>query len=201
MQFITLILFSLLLFSCSEKRLPYYSNLDLKPEESSTHTIADFEFVDQNADTLSNSIVDGKIYIADFFFTTCQGICPDMTNNLLKIQRKFLDKSDLQILSFSVDPKNDTSEALKNYTTKMKITSKNWHLFTGEKRKLYELASKSFFAGELKYFDEEESFIHSENIYLVDPNKQIRGVYDGTESKEMKRLIVDIELLRTEFTK
>lgn len=201
MKLISIILFSLLFFSCSEKRLPYYSGIDLKPMESADHKISEFKFTDQNGELLSSSIVENKIYVADFFFTTCQGICPEMTNNLLKIQRKFLDKSDLQILSFSVDPLNDSVEALKSYTTKMKITSPNWHLFTGEKRKLYEFASKSFFAGELKYYDEEESFIHSENVYLVDPNKQIRGVYDGTESKEMKRLIADISLLRIEFPK
>ena len=148
--------------------------------------------------TLDN--YNDKIFVADFFFTKCPSICPIMTDNMLELQKQIIADDSVMIISFSVDPKNDTVEQLNNYAEEKGIDQKKWNLLTGDKTKIYDLARKSFFVAELDNKDENE-IIHTENFVLVDPDKRIRGYYDGTNIDEVLKILDDIETLKNEYSK
>lgn len=187
-----------------KETLPVYQPADFNPElvapelshVKKYHTIADFALVNQNGDTITQQDYEDKIYIADFFFTTCLTICPIMTGNMEYLQEQILDDSEVLLLSHSVTPEIDSVPRLKEYALEKGVVDSKWNLVTGDKKQIYELARKSYLAvktdGDGGPFD----MIHTENFILVDKNKRIRGTYDGTKKEEMERLLEDIRILK-----
>ncbi|MGA9238338.1 SCO family protein [Robiginitalea sp.] len=187
-----------------KKTLPVYQPADFNPELVAPelshikkyHTIADFSLVNQNGDTITEQDYKDKIYIADFFFTTCLTICPIMTDNMEYLQQQIMDDPQVLLLSHSVTPEIDSVPRLKEYALEKGVVDSKWNLVTGDKKQIYELARKSYLAvktdGDGGPFD----MIHTENFILVDQNKRIRGTYDGTKKEEMERLLEDLKILK-----
>ena len=192
-----------------EKRLPIYQPSMVNPElVDSTlvyvkkyHTIADFELVNQNGDTITQETYTDKIYIADFFFTTCPTICPVMTANMADIQEVIRDDDEVLLLSHSVTPEIDSVQQLKKYALEKGVIDAKWNLVTGSKKQIYELARKSYLAvltdGDGGPYD----MIHTENFILVDKERRIRGFYDGTNPDEIAQLLEDLKVLKSSYRK
>ena len=192
-----------------EKRLPIYqpSMVNFELVDSTLqhikkfHKIAPFSLTNQNGKTVTEQDYQTKIYVADFFFTTCPSICPKMTDNMVQLQNKFLEDPQVKFLSFSVTPKIDSVQQLKKYALEKGVNDSKWNLVTGDKKEIYTLARKSYLAvkdeGDGGKFD----MIHTENFILVDPEKRIRGFYDGTDLEAMQTLISEISILKKEFPK
>ena len=163
------------------------------------HKIADFSLINQNGETITQENYNDKIYVADFFFTTCQTICPIMTDHMRQIQDELISDSDVLLLSHSVTPEIDSVAQLKRYAIKKGVNDTKWNLVTGDKKQIYELARKSYLAvktdGDGGPFD----MVHTENFMLIDKKKQIRGFYDGTNAEDIERLIDDIAILKEEY--
>ncbi|WP_400071581.1 SCO family protein [Zobellia russellii] len=161
------------------------------------HTIADFSLINQNGKTITQADYNNKIYIADFFFTTCPTICPIMTKNMASIQERIKGFDDVMLLSYSVTPEIDSVAQLKKYAIEKGVDDSKWNLVTGDKKQIYELARKSYLAvkddGDGGPFD----MIHTENFILVDKKKRIRGFYDGTNEEEVEKLMADLKILMT----
>ena len=190
-----------------EKRLPVYQPSMVNPElVDSTlvyvkkyHSIADFKLINQNGDTISQADYADKIYIADFFFTTCPTICPVMTANMADIQQIIKDDDEVMLLSHSVTPEIDSVPQLKKYALEKGVIDAKWNLVTGDKKQIYELARKSYLAvltdGDGGPYD----MIHTENFILVDKERRIRGFYDGTSSDEVAQLLEDLKVLKSSY--
>jgi protein SCO1/2 len=185
------------------KSLPIYNPSDVNPELVDTtvqyiskyHTISDFSFTNQNGKSITQKDYEGKVYVADFFFTTCKSICPKMTTNLVEVQKAFLDNSKVKLLSFSVMPDIDSVSVLKEYAKINGVIDSKWNLVTGDKKAIYAMARKSYLAVKQGKPEELYDMIHTENFVLVDSKKRIRGFYDGTKKEEIQRLIEDINWL------
>ncbi len=203
---------NLLLVSCNSKSkvesLPYYNTPDFTPtfvqdnSEIKTkvpHTIANFSFQNQDNETVTQKNIEGKIHIANFFFTSCPSICPKMTSQMKAVQNAFKDQNDVMLLSYSVTPWIDTPAQLHEYALKKGVIAGKWHLLTGNKAAIYELARKSYFAEEnIGYTKDSTQFLHTEHFLLIDKTKRIRGIYNGTLDLEIQQLIKDIEILKQE---
>ena len=199
----------LLLFvfiSCDEvstKQLPIYNPSDFNPKlvdksirnVSDNHRVKDFNLINQNGIKISSKDYENKIYVVDFFFTSCPSICPIMTNNMLLVQEEFIKNNDVMLLSMSVTPEIDNVEVLKKYAIEKGVIDSKWNITTGSKKHIYEIARKSYFAVLDQGDGGLQDFIHTPNFILVDTNKQIRGIYDGTVENEISRLIQDINIL------
>ena len=187
----------------SKKQLPIHNPTYFNPKlvdksirnVSDNHTIKDFNLINQNGIKVSSKDYENKIYVVDFFFTSCPSICPIMTNNMLLIQEEFIKNNDIMLLSMSVTPEIDNVQVLKKYAIEKGVIDSKWNITTGQKKHIYELARKSFFAVLDKGDGGLQDFIHTPNFILVDTKKQIRGIYDGTVEKEISRLILDINIL------
>jgi protein SCO1/2 len=187
----------------SKKQLPIHNPTYFNPKlvdksirnVSDNHTIKDFNLINQNGIKVSSKDYENKIYVVDFFFTSCPSICPIMTNNMLLIQEEFIKNNDIMLLSISVTPEIDNVQILKKYAILKGVIDSKWNITTGSKKHIYELARKSFFAVLDKGDGGLQDFIHTPNFILVDTKKQIRGIYDGTVEKEISRLILDINIL------
>nr|WP_299073315.1 SCO family protein [uncultured Allomuricauda sp.] len=189
------------------ENLPYYDNESFTPkwikpgsdEQKNFHKIPDFEFINQLGDTITKKTFDNKIYITDFFFTSCPGICPKMTSNMIKIQEEFRNDSEILLLSHSVTPSIDSVSVLKEYADGYGILDNKWHLVTGNKTEIYNLGRNHYFVendlGEPKGIDD---FLHTENFLLIDKNSHIRGIYNGLNRASMTQLIIDIKALKKE---
>ncbi len=185
------------------KTLPIYNPADVNPElvDSTVqyiqkhHTIADFSFTNQNGKTITQKEYEGKIYVADFFFTTCGSICPIMTNNMIAVQQAFLHNPSVMILSHSVTPEQDSVSVLKKYALKKGVIDSKWNLVTGDKKEIYRMARKSYLAVKQGKPSELYDMVHTENFVLVDAKKRVRGFYDGTKKEEVQKLIEDINWL------
>ena len=189
------------------KKLPVYQpamvNFELVDStiqhQKKFHRIADFSLTNQNGKTVTQEDFNGKIYVADFFFTTCPNICIAMTDNLLKVQEKIKNNPNVMLLSHSVTPKIDSVPQLKKYAIEKGVIDQKWNLVTGDKKEIYELARKSYLAvkedGDGGPFD----MIHTENFILVDPERRVRGFYDGTDLEEIQRLFEELEILVQEY--
>ena len=164
------------------------------------HKISDFNLTNQNGKEITQANYKDKIYVADFFFTTCQDICPVMTKNMYQLQEELKNDNEILLLSHTVIPEVDTVEQLKEYAIENKVDDSKWNLVTGDKKQIYELARKSYLAVEDSNFNEFD-MIHTENFMLIDKEKQIRGFYDGTNSEEINRLFKDIEILKQSYNK
>ncbi|NGX83204.1 SCO family protein [Aequorivita sp. KMM 9714] len=161
------------------------------------HTIADFSLLNQNGKTVTQDDYADKIYVADFFFTTCQTICPIMTDHMVKIQEELKDDDEILLLSHTVTPEIDSVPQLKKYAVEKGVNDAKWNLVTGDKKEIYDLARKSYLAAkDVPY--EEYDLIHTENFVLVDKKKRIRGFYDGTDPEAIETLLHDIEVLKKE---
>lgn len=162
------------------------------------HKIADFSLTNQNGKTITQNDYKDKIYVADFFFTTCQSICPIMTDHMVKIQKKIINDNDIMLLSHTVIPEIDTVAQLKRYAIKKGVNDKKWNLVTGSKKQIYELARKSYLAVKDNGNGDAFDMIHTENFMLIDKKRQIRGFYDGTNEEDIERLLNDISILKKE---
>ena len=186
-----------------KKSLPIFNPSDVNPELVDTtiqyiankHHIADFSFTNQNGKTITQKDYEGKIYVADFFFTTCKSICPKMTTNLVDVQKAFLNNPKVKLLSFTVMPDIDSVAVLKEYAKINGVNDNKWNLVTGDKKAIYTMARKSFLAVKQGKPEELYDMVHTENFVLVDSKKRVRGFYDGTNKEEIKRLIEDINWL------
>lgn len=193
-----------------KKKLPVINPIDISEEMVDPellrvgygHKIGDFSFLDQNGNTITQKDVKGKVFVAEYFFTTCQTICPIMNKQMQRVHEAYSENDKVNILSFTVNPEIDTVEQMKRYADEHEADAEKWHFLTGEKDKLYELARKSFFvlkpAESQNLGDVGSDFIHTNNFVLVDQEMRIRGYYDGTNKKEVDRLIKDIEVLLKE---
>ena len=189
-----------------KKTLPIYNPADVNPElvDSTVqyiqkyHTIADFSFTNQNGKTITQKDYEGKIYVADFFFTTCGSICPIMTTNMLDIQKAFATNPKVMMLSHTVLPETDSVPVLKAYAKKKGVNDVKWNLVTGDKKEIYAMARKSYLAVKLGKPSELYDMVHTENFILVDTKRRVRGFYDGTKKEEIERLVQDIRWLLTQ---
>ena len=163
------------------------------------HKIAPFSFENQNGKTITQDDYEGKIYIADFFFTTCPTICPKMTANMVNIQEEILNDSTVMLLSYSITPKIDSVPQLKKYAIEKGVNDQKWNLLTGNKKEIYTMARKSYLVVKEDGDGGPYDMIHTENFILVDPEKRIRGFYDGTDTLAMSELLLDLEILQDEF--
>jgi len=187
--------------------LPYYNEESFSPhwitpnslEEKAFHKIPVFEFTNQLGETVTEKTFDSKIYVADFFFTTCPGICPKMTNNMLKLQEEFYDDPEIMLLSHSVMPKTDSVAALKAYAEEYNIMDGKWHLVTGDRDEIYSLGREAYFVeNDLGQAKSDDDFLHTENFLLIDKNRHIRGIYNGLNRASLAQLMIDIKALQLE---
>ena len=162
------------------------------------HVISDFSLINQNGKTITQEDYNDKIYIADFFFTTCQTICPIMTDHMVEIQNNLKNDPDILLLSHTVTPEIDSVPQLKKYAIKKGVDDTKWNLVTGEKKEIYKLARKSYLAVKTDGNGDEYDMIHTENFILVDKKKRIRGFYDGTNENDIQQLLEDIAILKRE---
>jgi protein SCO1 len=162
------------------------------------HTIADFSLINQNGKTVTQDTYNNKIYIADFFFTTCQTICPIMTDHMIILQNKLKLDKDVMLLSHTVTPEIDSVAQLKKYALNKGVLDSKWNLVTGDKKEIYQLARKSYLAVKSTGDGGEYDMIHTENFILVDQKKRIRGYYDGTLEEDIESLLNDIDILKQE---
>lgn len=163
------------------------------------HTVKDFKLINQNGDTITEDFYEDKIYVADFFFTTCLTICPVMTDHMLKIQEKIKDDPEVLLLSHTVFPKTDSVPVLKEYAIEKGVIDEKWNLVTGDKKQIYDLARKSYLASKSNGEGGPYDMIHTENFVLVDKEKRIRGFYDGTDAEAIEDLLHDIKVLKAEY--
>mgnify|MGYP006074988093 FL=1 len=190
-----------------DPRLKIYKPSDVNPrlvDESVRnyeleHSVAEFELYSQDSVSIGLSSVEGKIYVADFFFTTCGNICPKMTTQMKILHDFYFSDEDIMFVSHTVYPEEDSVSTLRAYADKYQIDSNKWLLLTGEKEVIYDLARKSYFAVLTEGDGGERDFIHTENFMLMDKKQRIRGYYDGTLPEDMIRLKKDIEILRLEY--
>ncbi len=188
-----------------KKTLPIYNPSMVNPELvdstvqyiSKYHSIADFSFTNQNGKTITQKDYEGKIYVADFFFTTCGSICPKMTTNLVEVQKAFINNPKVMLLSHTVFPEIDSVSVLKKYAIKNGVIDSKWNLVTGDKKQIYAIARKSYLAVKLGKPEELYDMVHTENFVLVDSKRRVRGFYDGTKKEDIERLIEDINFLCT----
>lgn len=207
------ILLILSFLACGEKpqnnsrvdSLPYYKEATftpnwIKPGAPSLktfHQISPFKLLNQEGEIVTEKTFAGKIYVTDFFFTICPGICPKMTDNMLILQDEFIDDEEVLLLSHSVTPERDSVPVLKKYAEKKGIASKTWHLVTGTQEEIYKLGRKDYFVEEdLGLEKEADEFLHTENFVLVDKNRHIRGIYNGLNKTSIRQLITDIKTLK-----
>ncbi len=213
MRQLVILMTALLLASCSNSReqetsrvdvLPYYDEATFTPRwyeaealvPQGFHQIPAFSLINQSGDNITEKSLDGKITVVDFFFTSCPGICPKMTDNMSLVQEAFLDDDKIMILSHSVTPNYDSVPVLKEYAQKKKIVEGKWHLLTGDRDEIYGLGRNSYFAEEdLGLVKSLNDFLHTENFVLVDGNRHIRGIYNGLNKTAIQQLITDIRTL------
>lgn len=189
-----------------KERLPVYNPSDVNPRlvdfsiqhVKNNHKVADFNLINQNGELITYETYKNKIYVADFFFTRCATICPIMTTNMAELQNYFIADNEVLFLSHSVTPIMDSISILKEYAIRKGVIDKKWNLTTGDKKHIYELARKSYFAVLEEGDGGVQDFIHTEQFVLVDTKRQIRGFYDGTDKNEIERIIKDIEILKKE---
>ena len=204
----SILFLALLVFSCTEQSIKTYKLLlpiigekklaGVEGTDTIYHAIQPFSFINQFHDTVTEKVIENKIYVADFFFATCQSICPKMSSQLVHLQSAFKNDKDVLILSHTVNPLHDTVEVLNGYAQSYGAIKNKWHFLTGNKKAIYDLARYSYLVNALEEDGSAEGFLHSELFILVDAQKRIRGFYDGTDSVAVVKLISDITLLKQE---
>jgi len=165
------------------------------------HTIADFKLINQNGDTITQAFYEDKIYVADFFFTTCQTICPIMTDHMYEIQKRTISDPDVLLLSHTVTPEIDSVGQLNRYAKSKLVNPSKWNLVTGDKKQIYNLARRSYLAVKTNGDGGPYDMIHTENFMLIDKERQIRGFYDGTDPEAIEMILEDIKILKASYNK
>lgn len=208
----TLLFVVVLLHSCTKKasndKLAFIGHTEIHNGDTTYHKVPQFELINQDSILISNQSLASKVYVADFFFTTCPSICPIMTNNMVKIQKSFEGIEDFALVSHTVNPDYDKSDILKEYAQKMHASTNNWHFLTGTKDAIYNTAFHGYFANAGEDELAPGGFLHSEYFILVDKHGRVRsgydkqgnakGVYDGTNDQDVLQLIKDIRTLLKE---
>ena len=194
-------LVALLAFSCSqEKKLPFLGPKQVNAKGDTVyHQIPSFHFLNQDSVFVSEKDVEGKVYVADFFFTTCPTICPKMKTQMLRIYERYKDRDEVRIISHSIDPDFDTPNVLKDYAARLQVKAPKWNLLTGDKAAIYTLGQKSYMVSAQEDPNEAGGFVHSGAFILVDKNRHVRGIYDGTVEAEVNHLLEDMEILLKEL--
>lgn len=189
------------IISCdnSSRKLPIMGERDFVNGDSVYHTIPDFSFVNQDSSIITNKTYEGKIYVADFFFTTCPTICPVMKKQMLRVYEKYKENPKVGILSHTIDPRHDSVKVLKEYATQLGINGKMWNFVTGEKSKIYEIGEKCYYVTAGEDSTAAGGIIHSGAFILVDTKRRVRGIYDGTKETDVTKLIKDMEVLLKEL--
>lgn len=192
-----------------DKKLPIYNPADINPKlvdasvrnRTKNHRVGDFTLINQNGDTITNADYEGKIYIADFFFTRCQTICIAMAYNMSELQEHYKNDDDIMFLSHSVTPVMDSVPQLRKYADEKGVIDGKWNVTTGKKKHIYNLARKHYFAVLDEGDGGESDWVHTENFVLIDKEGRIRGSYDGTKKENMQKIIDDITVLKEEYKK
>ena len=208
--FILLLLGGWLFTACSspiEKKLPVFGERDIviheidgkKVVDTLYHSISDFSFVDQDSALVTQETFKNKIYVTDFFFTSCRTICPIMKTQMLRVYDTLKNNPDVLILSHTIDPEFDTVALLHDFAQRLGVSSDKWHFVTGVKDSIYNLAQRSYFATAMEDKSEPDGFIHSGAFLLIDKERRIRGKYDGTNENQVNQLIADIAILQKEY--
>ena len=208
-SFISRLLLVSLIFSCSTKneKLPILGRKEIKNVEydgkiradTIYHTIPDFSFTNQDGDEVTQDTFKDKIYIADFFFTTCPTICPIMKTQMLRVYEKYRDNSEVLILSHTIDPKHDSVEVLHEFADRLGASSDIWHFVTGDQDKIYDIGQNSYMVTSREDPDEPGGYLHSGAFLLIDKQRRIRGIYDGTKADKVDLLMKDIDKLLREY--
>ncbi len=195
---------SAILFACTtrlekiETNLPIIGERIVNNSDTIYHTINPFFFTNQYNESVTEKTTENKIYVADFFFVTCQSICPQMSSQLARVQNAFEKDNNFLILSHTVNPMHDTVAVLNGYSQNYGAIKNKWHFLTGNKKDIYDLAKNSYLINAFEEDGTAEGFLHSELFLLIDKQKRIRGIYDGTDSVAVTKLISDINLLKQE---
>lgn len=205
-KIITFVLLTGVLIACGKKKLPILGEraVDVKivngKEVIDTiyQTVPDFSLTNQDGKIINQNITNGKIYVADFFFVTCPTICPRMKKNLLTIYNAYKGNNNIVFLSHTIDPEHDTVAVLKDFANRLGAESKQWHFLTGNRDSIYEIATHGYYATALPDSTEPGGYVHSGGLILVDKQRRVRGIYDGTSAKDAEVLIEDIEILLDE---
>ena len=194
------ILISTFFWSCSqEKKLPFLGPKSVNAKgDTIYHQIPNFRFLNQDSVWVSEKEVEGKVYVADFFFTTCPTICPKMKTQMLRIYERYKERNDVRIISHSIDPEFDNTSVLKDYANRLHVEAPKWNLLTGDKAAIYKLGQKSYLVSAQEDANEAGGFVHSGAFILVDKNRHVRGIYDGTVETEVNHLLEDMEILLKE---
>ncbi|NQZ78448.1 MAG: SCO family protein [Ekhidna sp.] len=202
-RLISLVMVLFLIVSCSQQssdnRLPFLGNTIYEENDTIYHTIQDFQLVDQDSTIISNETFTGKIYVADFFFTSCPTICPKMKAEMLRVYEKFEQNDEVIILSHTIDPTYDTVALLKDYADRLGVDSKKWKFATGDQDYIYDLAESSYMSIADEDANAPGGYIHSGAFLLVDKERHIRGVYDGTVPEQVDVMMNDMEKLLKEY--
>ena len=205
----------LVLQACQEKlenasrveHLPYFKEATFTPHWitpgsdslNDFHRISPFSLTNQDGKNLTEKDFEGKIYVADFFFTSCPGICVEMTSNMSILQEEFMEDDEVLLLSHSVTPQDDSVSVLKSYAERKEVKSGKWHLVTGDRKQIYRLGRKDYFVEEdLGQARGPDEFLHTENFVLIDKHRHIRGIYNGLNRTSIQQLITDIKTLKAE---
>lgn len=193
----------LLAAACSpskqEEKLPILGQRNVEGNDTIYHTIADFRFVDQDSNIVTQETFKDKIYVADFFFTSCRTICPIMKTQMLRVYDSIKSDPDVVLLSHTIDPEYDTVGLLHDYANRLGVKSDKWHFVTGNQDDIYNIAQTSYFATAMADNTEPDGFIHSGAVLLIDKDRRIRGKYDGTKDDDVNRLLRDIARLKKEY--
>jgi protein SCO1/2 len=193
-----LLIVLVIIVGCKKKEppLPIFGQREVVGTDTVYHTIAKFQFVDQDSALITNETFKDQIYVADFFFTTCRTICPIMKTQMLRAYEATEQMPDVKFLSHSIDPEYDTVALLHDFAGRLGVSSERWHFVTGVKDSIYKIAQTSYFATAMEDKSEPDGFIHSGAFLLIDKKQRIRGKYDGTKVDDVNRLLTDIERLR-----
>lgn len=198
----SLLIISVLFSACNqpaEKPLPVYGEREVINGDTIYHTIAPFQFVNQDSALVNNDTFRGKIYISDFFFTSCRTICPIMKTQMLRVYDSLKNDADVLILSHTIDPEYDTVALLHDFAERLGVSSSKWHFVTGAQDSIYKIAQTSYFATAMEDSSEPDGFIHSGAFLLIDKQQRIRGNYDGTVEESVNQLIRDVRKLQREY--
>lgn len=200
--FLVFLWLMLALSGCGKKSdppLPIYGERELVGSDTVYHTIGEFSFLDQDSTVITNSTFDNKIYVADFFFTSCRTICPIMKTQMMRVYDSLKNDNEVLLLSHTIDPEYDTVGLLRDFAERLGVKSDKWHFATGRpKQEVYKLAQLSYFSTAMEDKGEADGFIHSGAFLLIDKHRRIRGKYDGTKEEDVNRLLADIARLKKE---
>jgi protein SCO1/2 len=200
------LIFIVLISGCESKKLPYYGEQEVikkvvdgkEVEQTIYPVIPDFSFINEDGKVVTEKDFKNKVYVADFFFVTCPTICPVMKKNMLTVYNEYKDNPDVKILSHTIDPEHDTPEVLKKYATDLGVSGKMWQFVTGDKEKIYDIGQKHYMVSALEDSSQAGGYIHSGAFVLIDKDRHIRGMYDGTTEEGTAKLIQDLAVLLKE---